>query len=821
MLAFVIPTRNRADLAARAAAALLYHDGRDISVVVSDNSTDDAQAEQLARFCRERDDPRLVYLRAPDLAMPAHWDWALEQTLARLDPTHVTVHYDRKLLRRGAVRALLDAILRHPGQVITYSIDHVPQATPPFSVYQVPWTGRAYRVSTAAVVRMASEGKINEMGHAFPILSNCVVPREVLDRIRARFGTICDSTGPDATFTFRFAAVEPGYVHLDRSLGLVYANARSNGAGYLSGRATDYDDFRRSWGERPWLDAAPIAGLDLGWNLLFHEYELVRETLGNGAFPPLSRQGYLEGLAFGLQYVEGEGRRAELEALLRQEGWRAPTAAPRPPLPLRAARRVRNVAAVLRRQWQVRVGLAALGIPPKHMIGFRRERDAVRWGLRFGRRRSSWHEYLDWIGRPVRVAQVCATTDGALWMVQIAAGLRRRGLDVVAIVGGAEGGTAAACRKAGVPFVALPEAEWQTAPSNPLRAARLAVAVWRMARLLRRLRVDAVHSHILWSSVVVRLAGALARVPVRVSHAVSPLQLEAPKLRRLDLATARLDHRVLAGCHHTEELYARFGVPASRHRTVGYGVDPAGFDPATADGGRVRRELGLDEDAVVVGQVAWFYGVLNGALAPPGMAGRGIKGHEDLVAAARIVLAERPGVRFLIVGDGFGEHGAAHFEAIRRLARDLGVEDGLVFAGRRPDLPDVLAALDVSVQCSLSENYGGTIESLLMERPVVATATGGMPETVVDGETGLLVPVMDPEALAAAIVRLVDDPALRRRLGEAGRERMLAGHTIGHTIDGVVDVYRELVDIPEVRADGAGSPGLVPADVLFTGSARP
>jgi glycosyltransferase involved in cell wall biosynthesis len=292
--------------------------------------------------------------------------------------------------------------------------------------------------------------------------------------------------------------------------------------------------------------------------------------------------------------------------------------------------------------------------------------------------------------------------------------------------------------------------------------------------------------------------------------------------------THRLDHRLLAGCQYTNDLYGRLGVPERYRRTVRYGIDAERFDPAAADGRRVRRALGLADETPVVGQVAWFYPALSPPFAPPGMEGRGIKGHEDLIAAARIVLDRRPDVRFLVVGDGFGEVGVRHFEQVRRLAVELGVGDSVIFAGRRADLVDVLAAIDVSVQASLIENYGGTIESLLMERPTVATVAGGMPEVVIDSETGLLVPVRDPEALAEAILRLVEDPELARRLGRNGRARMLERHTIQHTIHGVIDAYGELAAEGGMRRAPFGDPGapdgpesigplgLMPRDVLFT-----
>ena len=435
-------------------------------------------------------------------------------------------------------------------------------------------------------------------------------------------------------------------------------------------------------------------------------------------------------------------------------------------------------------------------------------------------------------------------TDGGLWMVQIALGLQRRGFDVVAIVGSDDGGTAAALRKAGVPFVAMPQRLWRysrlasTVGKLPVLG-RLRYAIdglffsataLRMAWLLRRLRVDVVHTHIFSSMLIGRVAAAIARVPIRVAMIASPLHLESVALRRIDLWTHSLDHRLLAGCQHTNDLYRSLGVGGRYRRTVGYGIDPAGFDPAAADGRRVRRELGIADGTPVVGQVAWFYPVLMPPIAPPGMAGRGIKGHEDLLAAARIVLDRRPDVRFLLVGDGFGDLGVRHFEQIRRLAEELGVADSVIFAGRRMDLVDVLAAIDVSVQASLSENYGGTIESLLMERPTVATEAGGMPEVVIDEQTGLLVPVRDPERLADAILRLVEDPDLAMRLGKQGRARMLERHTIQHTIDGVIEVYREVAAERGLRRapfddsgpgggpESVGPLGLMPSDVLFTQS---
>jgi hypothetical protein len=401
-LTIVIPTRNRAHLAVAAATGLLG-EGPWLRVLVSDNSSDELEADALARFCRQRADPRLTYLRAPDLTMPAHWNWALEQALTREETSHFSIHYDRKVPKPGQWRFIREAIEDHPDKVVTYSIDQVTMEPPRWVVWRIPWSGKTYEIRTARVCRLASEGRIAAMGHAFPVLSNCAVPRGVFDDIRRHFGDICDSTGPDAAFTFRFCALADSYLHLDRSLGVVYANDRSNGAGFLSGKTTDFVDFKQSWGDRPWLDSVPLPGLDLGWNMLFHEYELVRQATGD-QLPPLSRSGYLDGLAYGLRYIEDGPRREAMTELLEAQGWRPSeeTGEVGTTMKQRLRRRVGRV--VRRYPPLLRLASAARLVPEPNGFTFDTEEKALRFATAGGRRRTSENPLLDPLLEPEREA---------------------------------------------------------------------------------------------------------------------------------------------------------------------------------------------------------------------------------------------------------------------------------------------------------------------------------------------------------------------------------------------------------------------------------
>jgi len=150
--------------------------------------------------------------------------------------------------------------------------------------------------------------------------------------------------------------------------------------------------------------------------------------------------------------------------------------------------------------------------------------------------------------------------------------------------------------------------------------------------------------------------------------------------------------------------------------------------------------------------------------------------------------ARHPGLRFVVVGDG-PERGG-----LERRAADL-LGDRVVFTGRRPnaEIPDLVAAFDVLV---CSSDFEGTplavLEWMAEGKSIVATAVGGIPAIIEDGVGGLLVPPRAPDALAGAIHRLLDDPALRERLGAAARQRQQADFRLAHTVEILEDLYETL-----------------------------
>jgi glycosyltransferase involved in cell wall biosynthesis len=165
------------------------------------------------------------------------------------------------------------------------------------------------------------------------------------------------------------------------------------------------------------------------------------------------------------------------------------------------------------------------------------------------------------------------------------------------------------------------------------------------------------------------------------------------------------------------------------------------------------------------------------------------KGYDSLLEAARLVHAARPEVHWALVGDG---ELRGSLEAQSRAYR---LETRVHFLGWRQDVPDILAQADLFVLPSLGEHFGRVlIEAMAMGKAVVATDAGGVPEIVIHGETGLLVPPGDPRAFAGATLNLLEDPRRAALLGIAGRRRAESTFGLPAHVEAVERLYAELLE---------------------------
>lgn len=307
-----------------------------------------------------------------------------------------------------------------------------------------------------------------------------------------------------------------------------------------------------------------------------------------------------------------------------------------------------------------------------------------------------------------------------------------------------------------------------------VRGARDLIGLWRFAR---HERVQIVHCtekprDAFYGLLLARAIGArcVIHLHVKAEGWLSPLVRWA--MRRAD--------RLIAISSYVAWSMREMGFPPERISVVRNSLDTAGWDPATSGQG-VRVELRLPDGVPVVAIVARvFYW----------------KGHLALLEALGRIAGEQD-FRLLVVGedDPRGAPGRPGLTAdLRERAQALGIGDRVIFTGPRRDVERILAACDVFAMPSHEEPFGMVyLEAMAMARPVVALRSGGVPEVVADGKTGLLAEDGDVPALAACLRKLLADPDLRSRCGAAGLERVRSEFTPQRMAGQMAAIYQELV----------------------------
>jgi glycosyltransferase involved in cell wall biosynthesis len=313
-------------------------------------------------------------------------------------------------------------------------------------------------------------------------------------------------------------------------------------------------------------------------------------------------------------------------------------------------------------------------------------------------------------------------------------------------------------REAGIPLLADLSLDARFSPGDLLRD------IARLRRLVRTEGVQVIHthhSHDHWLGALARGSAAL----VRTFHNARSVKTRWPatyvygRTRALIAVTRQIEARCRAA-----------GIPESRLFFVGGAVDLSRFEPSP-DGSAIRREFGLGS-APVVGSVA--------RLAPN-------RGHELLIRAFGEVVKALPDAKLLLVGKGEAR------PRLESMVVQLGLQRQIVFTGYRDqDLPAVLAAMDcfALMGAGSDESCRAALEAMAAGKPVVARKVGALPETVVDGETGLLLTADRTELLARALLSILADPERARRMGAAGKQRVEREFSAEGQVRRVEAVYR-------------------------------
>ena len=323
----VVPTRNRAQLAMNAVRSVLEQPVENVAVIVSDNSTLDSERDELAAFCERLSDARVRYVRPPEpLAMPAHWDWAVQQALASYSANHFIYLTDRMMVRNGALKEIVDLAALYPLQVISYNLDRICDDTMPIRIEQYPATEKLVEVETLRLSRLFAQGVFHP---GLPRMLNCIVPRVLFERIRQRFGTVFSSIAPDFNFCVRCLDTEDSILFFDKSPLFHYALNRSLGASATRGEMTpDNADFTANLPVDNSIRnyATPIPSLITAVNAAFNEYLVHKQQTNSPRFFDVDLQHYLAANALEVNEVRDPKLRGEMMALLVEHGYNTDSA---------------------------------------------------------------------------------------------------------------------------------------------------------------------------------------------------------------------------------------------------------------------------------------------------------------------------------------------------------------------------------------------------------------------------------------------------------------------------------------------------------------
>ncbi|UCE27373.1 MAG: glycosyltransferase family 4 protein [Candidatus Coatesbacteria bacterium] len=364
------------------------------------------------------------------------------------------------------------------------------------------------------------------------------------------------------------------------------------------------------------------------------------------------------------------------------------------------------------------------------------------------------HNYSSWGGNLATVLALCA-------------GLREHGVNVLAAF------------PASQPYVARFLDAGITVFDAEVRSKWDVGSVARYRRIIRKNRVDVVHTHTRRADMAAGIAGRDGRTATITTHH-GQINLDGTTFEFKNDISARVYNYILrkffavnvaVSEEIAHELYENCGVPVERIRRIPNGIDP---EPFTAPVNReaVRAEYGFAPGHVVV--------TLVGSIDR--------KGHRELTEAVAVLRSDFPDARYLYVGEGPREREVAEQVSL------LGVGDVVRMTGFVDDVPAVLAASDVFCLPSYSEGLSiSVMEAMAAGLPVAASRVGGNPELIIDGETGLIFESFDPGDLADKLAKLLGNTEARRAMGEAGRRRVLSEFTLDDMVRRYDDMYSEVV----------------------------
>lgn len=306
----------------------------------------------------------------------------------------------------------------------------------------------------------------------------------------------------------------------------------------------------------------------------------------------------------------------------------------------------------------------------------------------------------------------------------------------------------------------------------------------RLRKIVDEVQPDIIHSHFFNTTIIMRIGLRRYKIP-RFFQLPGPSHLYYRLLKWMEIAVAQKDRDYWIGaCKFSQQTYLDYGIDKSHVFLSYYQGEPV-KEPEFKDERKLRMELGLPDSAIMIGMISYMY--------PPKFylgQKHGIKGHEDFIKAIAIASKENPNIYGICIGGAW--NGAVGYEkSIHDMAHRL--TNNIIFAGSRSrtEVQKYYPEFFCAVQPSHQENLGGAGQAYRYGCPIIATNTGGLPDLVIDGVTGYLVPVKAPKELAKAIMKSVNDPVKTHEMMLEGRKHYI--QLKERNRGSLVKIYRQVV----------------------------
>ena len=356
--------------------------------------------------------------------------------------------------------------------------------------------------------------------------------------------------------------------------------------------------------------------------------------------------------------------------------------------------------------------------------------------------------------------------------------LNREKFEVVFATGpseGPEGDYLSDIKDSGLSYVVIPSLTREINPVEDIKA------LFEICELMRKIRPDIVHTHTSKAGGLGRIAARILKVPITIHqpHGLAVGELwgvldvpQSPFIRRslliLEKILAKTTDRFIAYTNIETEEHLRYGIgKREQFVTIPYGIDLKGFYD-NIDGVKWESQEDRSPKIGTVGRLVTS------------------KGCRYLIEATALVKRSFPDIKLFIAGGGFLRND------LEDLAKKLGLTNNVRFLGVKDDVAKFLRNIDIFISPTLYESFGITlIEAQACRKPVVASDVGSVPEIIKNGETGILVPPRDADAIAEAVIRLIRDKELAKKLGEAGFESVRENYTIEKTMEKIERLYAD------------------------------